>query len=104
MRKNCPTVSVQQRIHALVKLSQFSAQTHVCIFYALHVTQSIYFSFDKDTILTIKYLINYRENRRGNQEQTIQRHWQHFPHKAQEEDKQSTKNTTQHRKLTKKRW
>jgi len=52
MRKNCLTVSARQRIHALVKLSQFSAQTHVCIFYALHVTQNIYFSFDKDTILT----------------------------------------------------
>jgi len=52
MRKNCPTVSAQQRIHALVKLSQFSAQTHVCIFYALHVTQNIYFSFDQDTIVT----------------------------------------------------
>jgi hypothetical protein len=41
-----------------------------------------------------------RENRRYNQEWTIQRHWQRWTHKTQVEDKQNTK--TQHRKL--KRW
>ena len=33
--------------------------------------------------------INVRENRRGNQEWTIQRHWQHWVHKTQDEDKQN---------------
>jgi len=31
---------------------------------------------------------------------TIQRHWQYWPHKTQDEDKQN-KNSTQHRKLKK---
>jgi anaerobic C4-dicarboxylate transporter len=35
----------------------------------------------------------------GNQEWTIQRHWQHWLHKTQYEDKQSTK--TQHTKTNK---
>ena len=34
-----------------------------------------------------KIKINVREHRRGNQEWTIQRHWQHWVHKAQAEDK-----------------
>ena len=29
---------------------------------------------------------------RGNQEWTIQRHWQHWAHKTQDEDKQNTEN------------
>ena len=33
--------------------------------------------------------INVRENRRGNQEWTIQRNYQHWVHKTQDEDKQS---------------
>jgi hypothetical protein len=33
--------------------------------------------------------INLRENRRGNQEWTIQRHWQHWVHKTQEEVKKN---------------
>jgi hypothetical protein len=33
--------------------------------------------------------INVRENRRGNQEWTIQRHWQHFAHKIQDKEKQN---------------
>jgi hypothetical protein len=45
------------------------------------------------------YSINVRENWSGNQEWTIQRHWQHWVHKKQDEDKQNTK--TQHRKLQK---
>ena len=32
--------------------------------------------------------INVRENRRGNQEWTIQRNWQHWVHKPQNKDKQ----------------
>ena len=35
----------------------------------------------------VKYEINVRENRRGNQEWTIQRNWQHLVHKTQEEKK-----------------
>ena len=38
--------------------------------------------------------LNIRENRRGNQEWTIQRHWQHWAHKTQEEDKQTQKHNT----------
>ena len=32
--------------------------------------------------------INVRENRSGNQEWTIQRNWQHWEHKTQDEGKQ----------------
>jgi hypothetical protein len=39
--------------------------------------------------------INVRENQRGNKEWTIQRNWQHWVHKTQDEDKQNNK--TQHR-------
>jgi hypothetical protein len=38
--------------------------------------------------------INVRENRRDNQEWTIQRNWQHWVHRTQDENKQN-KNTTQ---------
>jgi hypothetical protein len=37
--------------------------------------------------LLIIYIINVRENRRGNQKWTIQRHWQHWAYKAQNKDK-----------------
>jgi hypothetical protein len=37
---------------------------------------------------------NVRENRRGKQEWTIQRHWQHWVHKTQEENEQSKKHNT----------
>jgi hypothetical protein len=40
--------------------------------------------------------INVRENQRSYQEWTIQRNWQHWTHKTQDEDKQNKK---QHRKL-----
>jgi hypothetical protein len=43
-----------------------------------------------------KKVINVRENRRENQECTIQRHWQLWMHKTQNEDKQNKK---KHRKL-----
>jgi hypothetical protein len=33
--------------------------------------------------------LNVRENRRGFQEWRIQRHWQHWVHKAQDENKQN---------------
>ena len=39
--------------------------------------------------------INVRENRRDNQERSIQRNLQHWAHKTQDENKQN-KNTTQY--------
>ena len=39
--------------------------------------------------------IHVRENRRVNQEWTIQRHWQHCVHKTQGEDKQDKKLNTE---------
>jgi len=52
--------------------------------------------FDMSNTLYYKTLrINIRENRRGNQQWTIQRNWQHWVHKTQDEDK-LIKNTTQH--------
>jgi hypothetical protein len=33
----------------------------------------------------------FQSNRSGNQERTIQRNWQHWAHKTQNEDKQNTK-------------
>ena len=38
--------------------------------------------------------INFRENQRGNQEWAIQRQWQHWVHKTQDEDKQNKKHNT----------
>ena len=38
--------------------------------------------------------LNVGENRRGNQEWTIQRQWQHWEHKTQDVNKETTK--TQH--------
>ena len=43
--------------------------------------------------------INVKENRKVNQEYTIQRHWQHWVHKTQDEDKYN-KNTTQEANAT----
>ena len=41
-----------------------------------------------ETLATLgKQEINIRENRRDNQEWTIQIHWQHWVHKTQDEDK-----------------
>jgi len=49
---------------------------------------------DCSLIRFIVFYINVRENRRGNQEWTIQRNWQHCVNKTQNEDKQN-KNTIQ---------
>jgi hypothetical protein len=38
----------------------------------------------------LKFFLNIREHGRGNQELTIQRHWQYWAHKTQNEDKQNT--------------
>jgi hypothetical protein len=38
----------------------------------------------------LPYQISIRENRKSNQEWTIQRHSQHWAHKTQDEDKQNT--------------
>ena len=52
--------------------------------------------FDMSKTLYYKTLRkNVRENRRGNQQWTNQRIWQHWVHKTQDEDKQ-IKSTTQH--------
>ena len=50
---------------------------------------------DCHDITEILLKINVRENRRGYQEWTIHRNWQHRVHKTKEEDKQN-KNTTQY--------
>ena len=41
----------------------------------------------------LETLATVRENRRGNQEWTIQRHWQHWAHKKQNEDTQNKTKT-----------
>ena len=38
--------------------------------------------------------LSYRENGMGNQELTIQGHWQHWPHKKQNEDNKNTSTIT----------
>jgi hypothetical protein len=46
-----------------------------------------------DTIFTIESILietTISKNGRGNQEWTIQRDWQHWLHKTQDEDKQNT--------------
>jgi len=48
--------------------------------------------------------INFRETRKGNQAWTIQRHWQNWTHKAQNEDKQNKTTKiciTEHKKTKK---
>jgi hypothetical protein len=70
---------------------------------------SLYCSFlianNTETLITLGTQdtgqINVRENRRGNQEWTIQRHWQHWTHKTQNERIQS-KQTPQHTRKVKK--
>ena len=41
---------------------------------------------------TLATWVNIRENRRDNQELTIQKHWQQWTHKTKDEDKQNTEN------------
>jgi len=53
-------------------------------------------------ITTSMRLINVKEDRRGNQEWTIQRHWQHWAHKAQNEDKK--KHTHTQKTKNKSKW
>ena len=50
------------------------------------------YTYENVCVTKIKYIvyINVRENLRGNQEWTIQRHWQHWVHKTQNEDKTKT--------------
>ena len=48
-----------------------------------HITIFLFYS---PVICTL--LINVSQNRRDNQEWTIQRHWQHWAHKTRDEDKQ----------------
>jgi hypothetical protein len=42
----------------------------------------------------VHFLINVRENRKGNQKWTIQRNWQQMVHKKQDEDKQNKNHNT----------
>ena len=59
----------------------------------------ITFGFSNENNSFLKCITeNVRENRKGNQKLTIQRHWQHLAHKTQDEDKQNTK--TQHNTKT----
>ena len=61
---------------------------------------NVQFVYKKNQIInsysTVKY-IYIRENRRGNQEWTIQSYWQHWVHKTKDKDKQNKK--TFHRNL-----
>ena len=52
-----------------------------------HLRRRLVFSFNIQ--------INVRENRRGNQEWKIQRHWHHWVHKTPDEDKQNKKHNTE---------
>ena len=44
--------------------------------------------------------INARENRRGNKQWTIQRHWQHWVHKTQDKDKQNQSTAQKTKKMS----
>jgi hypothetical protein len=41
---------------------------------------SVYFTLHNIYLYTHKYCINIRENRKGDQKRTIQRHWQYWAH------------------------
>ena len=49
---------------------------------------------DTDNIGYTRHRTKVRENQRDNQEWTIQRHWQHWVHKKQDEDKQNNTHNT----------
>ena len=49
--------------------------------------KNVVYSFTKITVMFLD--INVTENQRGNQEWTLQRHWQHWVHKPQKQDKQN---------------
>jgi hypothetical protein len=46
---------------------------------------SVYFTLHNIYLYTHKYCINIRENRKGDQKRTIQRHWQYWAHTRQDE-------------------
>ena len=60
------------------------------LWYCCHIKSYV---FKKNIYMISIYKINFRENRGGNQEWTIQRNWQHWVHKTQDEGK---KTKTQH--------
>ena len=73
-------------------------------------TQKPHKKLQKTTIQTLVVLgkqdtglLNVREHRKRIQEWAIQRHWQHWAHKSQDEDKQNikqtNKNTTKYKRL-----
>jgi hypothetical protein len=62
-----------------------------------NINALFFYKYRQNNIIKTKYgriKIKVRENRRSNQERTIQRHWQYWAHKTHEEDKQAT--ITQH--------
>ena len=56
----------------------------------LNVTSTFEFAYN----FQLDYKINVRENRRGNQELTIQRNRKHWVHKTRDEDKTIAENKT----------
>ena len=53
-----------------------------------HIQQLYLVQFVKLLHRCTHYYINVREIKKGNQEQTTQRHWQHWAHKTHDETKQ----------------
>jgi hypothetical protein len=63
-----------------------AANTVVCEGWHLHMENTcIVASFNKE--VRVGTVNKRRENQRGNQEWTIQKHWQHWVHKTQDENR-----------------
>jgi hypothetical protein len=71
-------------------VTQNTSNVSICVMTKQHRTLSIYqYVWEGGLKFNSVDQINGRENRRVNQELAIQKNWQHWIHKTQDEDKQS---------------
>ena len=71
-------------------VTQNTSNVSICVMTKQHRTLSIYqYVWDGGLKFNSVAQINCRENQRGNQELIIQKNWQHWIHKTQDQDKQS---------------
>ena len=61
----------------------------------------IFYPLSPTILLSVLCIIHVRKSRSGNHEWTIQRHWQYWVHKTQDEDKQNQHNKKQKTQKTK---
>ena len=87
----CIQVSTGWEIHSNCRfLKRINVHSKEC----LEKHRHLHINIAMGNISTTEGQINARENRRGNQEWTIQKNRQHYVHKTQDEDKQNKKHNT----------